>query len=479
MPSTSSLIAVGWSPFGSYSDLMTKRTPPSDFSGRGGRCGVQILHLAVLALEFGAAVADQAFQRVRGGGDAERLHLVARRPRHRGEVFLLGGEAELLCQFRIERRDGGGGAVIGRREFALRGFAEAFCSPPSATRRGREASGARFEVGGGGSRGIRRRSGSADRPPTPDPSPPRASRAGEGRKKQHRASPHRRSVPRVEARARCSAASPPERRSFELSGGGCSPVPEPMPASPRLIAGLSSSASAGPIGCTSGRCAFDFGVLPGFLGVSGFFAMGRIWDESGRHKRAKSPCGNAHQWSSQDIDIGCRSQCRHAALSAGGSTVKRRGVLTGTILETWRPRESPMAVSCSRLQNLSTMPPSYPPETPEETHVAAEINPLAGKTVEPSMLVECAAAGDGLFRRQARPVGAGAAGGVRHLGASRLRAQSTPSTRRISSRSARRSAIIASAAASTGRCSSASTPMRWPSRRWRARSRCSPPTASR
>ena len=65
------------------------------------------LDLAVLALELGPAVADQAFQRVRGGGDAERLHLVARRPRHRGEVFLLGGEAELFCQFRVERRNGG------------------------------------------------------------------------------------------------------------------------------------------------------------------------------------------------------------------------------------------------------------------------------------------------------------------------------------------------------------------------------------
>jgi len=79
-------------------------------------------------------------------------------------------------------------------------------------------------------------------------------------------------VPRVDARARCAAASPPERRSQELSGGGCNPVPEPMPASPRLMAGLSSSASAGPIGCTSGLDAlelgaFDFGVLPGFLGV--------------------------------------------------------------------------------------------------------------------------------------------------------------------------------------------------------------------
>jgi hypothetical protein len=97
-------------------------------------------------------------------------------------------------------------------------------------------------------------------------------------------------VPRVEARARCAAASPPERRSQELSGGGCRPVDEPMPLSPRLIAGLSSSASAGPIGWTSGLDAFelafelalelgafDLGVLPGFLGVSECFAIGRIW----------------------------------------------------------------------------------------------------------------------------------------------------------------------------------------------------------
>jgi hypothetical protein len=60
-------------------------------------------------------------------------------------------------------------------------------------------------------------------------------------------------APLVEARARFAAASPPARRSQELSGGGCRPVPEPVPASPRLIAGLSNSASAGPIGCTSGR----------------------------------------------------------------------------------------------------------------------------------------------------------------------------------------------------------------------------------
>ena len=108
-------------------------------------------------------------------------------------------------------------------------------------------------------------------------------------------------VPRVDARARCAAASPPERRSQELSGGGCNPVPEPSPASPRLIAGLSSSASAGPIGCTSGRCAFDFGGLTGFFGWSGFFAMSRIWDESGGEKRAKPAAnyrlpGGIKQW---------------------------------------------------------------------------------------------------------------------------------------------------------------------------------------
>jgi hypothetical protein len=61
---------------------------------------------------------------------------------------------------------------------------------------------------------------------------------------------------------------------------------------------LSSSASAGPIGCTSGLDAFEFeglefgvfafGALTDFLGSLGFFAMARIWDESRRHKRAKA-----------------------------------------------------------------------------------------------------------------------------------------------------------------------------------------------
>jgi len=47
-------------------------------------------------------------------------------------------------------------------------------------------------------------------------------------------------------------------------------VDEPMPLSPRLIAGLSSSASAGAIGCTSGRDALEFGALD-FGALTGFF----------------------------------------------------------------------------------------------------------------------------------------------------------------------------------------------------------------
>ena len=106
------------------------------------------------------------------------------------------------------------------------------------------------------------------------------------------------SFARVDLRARWAAASPPARRSQELSGGGCRPVPEPMPLSPRLIAGLSSSASAGPIGWTSGLDALEFGaldlevldsgVLPDFLGVSGDFAIPGIWGESGSEKRVKA-----------------------------------------------------------------------------------------------------------------------------------------------------------------------------------------------
>jgi hypothetical protein len=179
----------------------------------------------------------------------------------------------LFCQLRIERRNGRRRAVIGRREFALR-FAETGSFFLEVGTRG-----GAMRVGGGEEEAssrfvtISRLVVAASRFAT---SPP---------------------APFVEARARCAAASPPARRSHELSGGGCKPVEEPTPLSPRLIAGLSSSASAGPIGCTSGRealeaGAFDFGVLPGFLGFCGVFAIRRIWDESGAEKRAKAVvCG--------------------------------------------------------------------------------------------------------------------------------------------------------------------------------------------
>ncbi len=42
IPFTSSSIAAGWSPFGSNSETILSGTPPSLFSGRGGRCGTQV-----------------------------------------------------------------------------------------------------------------------------------------------------------------------------------------------------------------------------------------------------------------------------------------------------------------------------------------------------------------------------------------------------------------------------------------------------
>jgi hypothetical protein len=62
------------------------------------------------------------------------------------------------------------------------------------------------------------------------------------------------------------------------------------------MAGFSNSASAGPIGCTSGREAFefgafelgalDFGALVDFFEESGVFIMPGIWDAGGGEKRA-------------------------------------------------------------------------------------------------------------------------------------------------------------------------------------------------
>src|SRR5581483_1963110 len=72
---------------------------------------------AVFFLELGTALADQVLQRIRGGLDAERFHLAARRPRQRLVVVLGGRQAELPRQLGIERGDRGGRAVIGLSSF--------------------------------------------------------------------------------------------------------------------------------------------------------------------------------------------------------------------------------------------------------------------------------------------------------------------------------------------------------------------------
>ena len=184
-------------------------------------------------------------------------------------------------------------------------------------------------------------------PPTPDPSPPRAVRAGGGEEERSPrlvrgriplrhiiACPARRFPRPVRGGFAAGAAGP-----RELSGGGCNPVDEPRPASPRLIAGLSNSASAGPIGCTSGRLAFDFGVLTGFFGVSGFFAMMGIWDESGAHKRAKADAGNADEWSGEKPDG--RTDGRSGARSRLNGSHGSRAFIP-RVIEAWR-------TSCPRL----------------------------------------------------------------------------------------------------------------------------------
>ena len=120
MPSTSSLIAVGWSPFGSYSDLITKRHAAFGFlrarravrrpdlawpssplnSGRPSR--IRFSSASAVALTPSASIL------LRGGRASAASSSSS------------VGEAELPCEFGIERRDGRRGAVIG-----LRGFVEA------------------------------------------------------------------------------------------------------------------------------------------------------------------------------------------------------------------------------------------------------------------------------------------------------------------------------------------------------------------
>ena len=110
--------------------------------------------------------------------------------------------------------------------------------------------------------------------------------------------------------------------------------------------------------------------------------------------------------------------------------------------------------------------------------MTAKINPLAGKPADPSMLANIPRLVTAYFAGKPDPsvpsqrVAFGTSG---HRGSSLNNAFNEAHILP----SARRFAITAAPAASTARYSSASTPMRWRSRRWRARSRCSPPTMSR
>ena len=149
----------------------------------------------------------------------------------------------------------------------------------------------------------------------------------------HRAWRHRSlGSPLVEARARCAAASPPARRSQELSGGGCRPVPEPMPASPRLIAGLSSSASAGPIGCTSGLRLGTWRF--GFRGFAGFFGSVGILRHAGEYGMSRP--ARKGQTAARDactvVDV---SRCQQADSEPSRYAVS--GAVEGLTISRWIP----------------------------------------------------------------------------------------------------------------------------------------------
>ena len=75
-------MAVGWSPAGSKSETILNAMPPSDFSGRAGRCGV---HSCAVLVQRIAAL-DQRRQRLDRRGDAanwQRAGLFQRRRRGR------------------------------------------------------------------------------------------------------------------------------------------------------------------------------------------------------------------------------------------------------------------------------------------------------------------------------------------------------------------------------------------------------------
>ena len=79
-PATSASIAVGWSPLGSYSDTSSKWMPPSDLSGRSGRCGVQASPFLMLGSPATSSAASEVRRR-RRAGHAEGMRGRPRRAR--------------------------------------------------------------------------------------------------------------------------------------------------------------------------------------------------------------------------------------------------------------------------------------------------------------------------------------------------------------------------------------------------------------
>ena len=106
------------------------------------------------------------------------------------------------------------------------------------------------------------------------------------------------------------------------------------------------------------------------------------------------------------------------------------------------------------------------------------VSPLAGKVADPSMLVNIPRLVAAYYTGRPDPSIPGAARQLWHLRPSRLLVDLQLQRMRTSWPSPRRSAATGRSRASTGRCSSASTPTRSPSRRSGVRSKCWPPTRS-
>ena len=195
---------------------MTRRKPPSDFSGRGGRCGTQVARGTPAAprAAAGPATAARRWWRCR--------FRITSPLQGRGRIRALRGPGEgspsaRQCLWRVP----------------LTRLARSCASPTSPRKRGEVES------------APARRLVLLLDPPAPGPGRDRAARAGSSRRSPSAAP--RENPLGVEARALWAAAKS-ARRSNELSGGGFSPVCEPTPAVPFSMPGLSSFSSAGAIG---------------------------------------------------------------------------------------------------------------------------------------------------------------------------------------------------------------------------------------